>query len=309
MSGKKQIDRRVDALQQIRETPPQLSQDIGYMAYVLVQTTLPHSDPGDVEAYGRVSGDLSLVVQPGYYIDRNGKPVSAGIPYGVYPRLVLLWITTEVVRTRKRTLKLGNSLSAYMADLGLIPTGGRWGTIGRLRDQMNRLFRARISINSVGPGRNLMRDLSPVKAQRLWWDPKRPDEPLLFDSEITLHEDFHRMLLESPVPVDSRVLKQLTRSSLAIDLYCWLTYRVSYLQKETVVTWQQLHEQFGADYSNIKEFARKARRALRLIKLVWPDLKVETPRGRLIIYPGKPHVPKTRELIQPHATLPDRQSR
>jgi len=32
-----------------------------------------------------------------------------------------------------------------MAELGLIPAGGRWGTIGRLRDQMKRLFSSPIA--------------------------------------------------------------------------------------------------------------------------------------------------------------------
>jgi len=289
MGGMK-LARYAEAFQAIREQPAHLRGDIGYMAYVLVQTTLPHSDPGDVKAYGRVSGDLSLVIQPGYYIDKSGKPVSAGIPYGVYPRLVLLWITTEVVRTRKRRLQLGSSLSAFMNELGLMSTGGRWGTITRLRDQMNRLFRARISLNRVAPGKSLMRDISPVEEHYLWWDPKNPDEPLLFDSEIVLHERFYEMLIERPVPVDARVLKQLTRSPLAIDLYCWLTYRVSYLQKETVVTWRQLHEQFGADYADVKDFAKRARQALRLIRAIWPEVRLETLRGRLAIYPSRPHI-------------------
>ncbi|AEN74709.1 plasmid encoded RepA protein (plasmid) [Rhodothermus marinus SG0.5JP17-172] len=292
MSRQLSLKRRVETIQEIRSVPAQMRGDVGYMAYVLVQTTLPHSDPGDVPAYGRSSGDLSLVVQPGYFLDRRGQLVCAGIPYGVYPRLILLWITTEVVRTRNRTLKLGNSLSEFMNELGLVPTGGQWGTISRLRDQMNRLFRARISISSVGPGKSLMQDITPVKSQRLWWDPKRPEEPLLFDSEITLHEDFYQMLVDRPVPVDVRVLKDLTRSPLAIDLYCWLTYRVSYLKHETAISWKQLQEQFGAEYSDTRAFARKARQVLKLIQVVWPSLRYATPKGRLVLYPCTPHVLK-----------------
>jgi len=292
MSRRLSLKRRVETIQEIRSVPAQMRGDVGYMAYVLVQTTLPHSDPGDVPAYGRSSGDLSLVVQPGYFLDRRGQLVCAGIPYGVYPRLILLWITTEVVRTRNRTLKLGNSLSEFMHELGLVPTGGQWGTISRLRDQMNRLFRARISISSVGPGKSLMQDITPIKSQRLWWDPKRPEEPLLFDSEITLHEDFYQMLVDRPVPVDVRVLKDLTRSPLAIDLYCWLTYRVSYLKHETAISWKQLQEQFGAEYSDTRAFARKARQVLKLIQIVWPSLRYATPKGRLVLYPCTPHVLK-----------------
>lgn len=100
-----------------------------------------------------------------------------------------------------------------------------------------------------------MHDITPVQSQPLWWDPKRPEEPLLFDSEITLHEDFYQMLIDRPVPIDVRVLKDLMRSPLAIDLYCWLTYRASYLKHEKAISWKQLQEQFGAEYSDTQAFA------------------------------------------------------
>lgn len=68
-----------------------------------------------------------------------------GIPYGVYPRLVVAWLTAEAVRTRSRRIVLGSSLSEFMAKLDLVPPGGRRGTITRLRDQTTRLFAACIS--------------------------------------------------------------------------------------------------------------------------------------------------------------------
>jgi len=55
-----------------------------------------------------------------------------GLPYGSYPRLVLAWLTTEAVRTRCPELELGRTFSSFMGELGLTPTGGRWGTISRL---------------------------------------------------------------------------------------------------------------------------------------------------------------------------------
>ena len=48
--------------------------------------------------------------------------------YGSYSRLILIWMTTEAVRTGNRELELGRSLSRFMALLGLQATGGHWGT-------------------------------------------------------------------------------------------------------------------------------------------------------------------------------------
>ena len=116
------------------------------MARAMVLATLPHSDPGDVPAWGRRNGKFSLVIQPGYTIDEKGGPRSIGMPYGVIPRLLLCWLTTEAVRTREREIVLGSSLSDFMRKLEMLgPTGGRHGSITRLKVQMLRLFSSSVS--------------------------------------------------------------------------------------------------------------------------------------------------------------------
>ena len=112
----------------------------GFMGRVLVQTTLPHSvrSVRGRTYYERTNGRLTLSV--------TGTP-HYGLPSGSYPRLVLAWLTTEAVKTKSRELVLGESLSDWMRQLGLLPTGGRWGTITRLRQQMAALFTCMIRID------------------------------------------------------------------------------------------------------------------------------------------------------------------
>ena len=75
---------------------------LGFMAKLLVQTTLPHrAQPG--KQYTRSDGDVTLSIT-----DLGG----AGLPYGAYPRLILVWMTTEALRTGERKLELGRSLPA-----------------------------------------------------------------------------------------------------------------------------------------------------------------------------------------------------
>ena len=52
----------------------------------------------------------------------------------------------------------------------------------------------------------------------------------LWGSVVTLSPGFFSAVTERPVPVDFRALKAL-RSPLALDIYCWLTYRMSYLER------------------------------------------------------------------------------
>ena len=108
---------------------------VGYMARALTQTTMPHREKEGTE-FKRENGMFRM-----YMV----APSETGLPYGSYPRLLLSWITTEAVRSKDNHLDLGPTLSGFMAELGLLPRGGRWGTISRLRDQMNRLFCCSVS--------------------------------------------------------------------------------------------------------------------------------------------------------------------
>ena len=85
----------------------------------------------------RTNGNLTLGIQQGYDL-KTSEPI--GYPFGSIPRLLLFWITTEAVQTKRRKLELGNSLSSFMRQLGLDSNTGRGkrGDATRLREQMRR---------------------------------------------------------------------------------------------------------------------------------------------------------------------------
>ena len=83
--------------------------------------------------------------RPWGFLGRPSFGPGMGLPYGSYPRLVFVWLVNEAYRTKSRHLVLGDSLSHFMRQLGLIPSGGRWGSIRQLREQMQRLLSARVS--------------------------------------------------------------------------------------------------------------------------------------------------------------------
>jgi Plasmid encoded RepA protein len=100
----------IDTAAAIRTDPENV--EWAFMARQLVQCTLPHRNPGNIEAWQRKNGNLSLVIRPGWNHDEQR---SIGYPYGSIPRLLLFWIVTEAKRTHNRRLELGHSL----ADFGL----------------------------------------------------------------------------------------------------------------------------------------------------------------------------------------------
>jgi hypothetical protein len=257
--------------------------NVGYYARVLTQATLPHSNP-KTSVFERKNGDLSLSM---------AAPPSVGLPYGSIPRLLLAWVTTEAVRTKSRELVLGDHLSGFMRQLQLVPTGGRWGTIGRLRSQMERLFSTSIWVHYKGEHGAVGTGWMVADDYQLWWDPNQPTQPVLWESSLTLGEHFFREITEHPVPVSLEALQRLRRSPLALDLYTWLTYRMSYLRTPTRVPWAALHQQLGADYANIWHFKPEAVQALHKIVNIYP-VAIEAGAEGLLLKPSPTHIPRMR---------------
>ena len=216
------------------------------------------------------------------------------------PRLLLAWICREAVRTRRPRLILGRSLKEFMAELGMhSDSGGPRSDRTRLQTQMERLFCTSIELISTDKHR-LHRVADHVTTHTdLWWSMRRPDEPVLFDSSITLGQAFFDEILRSPVPVDMNVLKALRRSTLGLDLYFWLTCKYFTLAEPVKLRWEQLYEQFGAHPNRptriaVQNFRTDAVRELEKIKLAWPQIRYSLPQGALLLMPTKPRIAPTK---------------
>jgi len=283
----------LDAAQAIQLDPDKT--EAAFIARQLVQATLPHKNPGNVPLWKRTNGNLTLAVQPGMNT-RTEK--SYGYPYGAIPRLLMFWMTTEAVRTNNPRLELGNSLASFMRQLGLDPSrGGPRSDARRLRDQMQRLFKATISFDQTreegGRKGEAWLDMKVAPEAVLWWDERYPEQPAFWGSWVELSPQFYRAITAAPVPVDMRALRALKRSPLALDLYAWAThsaYRTQKTGQSRSISWQSLHEQLGGEYANLDEFARKARLALRKVQAVYPDLGLEYEKGGVRVLPCNPAI-------------------
>ena len=259
---------------------------LGYMARALVQATLPHKATSANE-FQRENGLFSLTIL---------APSRVGLPYGSIPRLLLSWMTTEAVQTRSPKLELGPTLSAFMAELGMEPRGGKRGDITRLKKQTESLFCSTISCryadetSAQGAGFNIAKDYA------LWWTPKSPEQLPLWKSTVTLSTDFFNEIIERPVPIDMVALKTLKRSPMALDIYFWLTYRMSYLSRDTVIPWPLLQGQFGAAYAQttrgLYDFRLNFLKQLQKVHSIYKAAKVGEVENGLLLKPSPPHVAK-----------------
>lgn len=281
----------VEASVGIFEATP-ASKDAAFITRELVLASLPHSNPGDRPVWTRRNGNVTLAIQPGVNI-QTGK--SYGYPYGIIPRLLLFWITTEALRSQSRRLELGSSLNGFMTDLGLSPYtgGGKRSDATRLRDQMERLFRSRFSLERLHDdgtrvGKSWL-DMQVAPQGDLWWSVRAPDQATLWGSWIELGDMFYAAITSAPVPVDMRALRALKRSPLALDLYAWLTfqaYRAHQSGQPRFESWSQLHSHMGGEYADVDNFRKKAKAALVKIRGVYPGLKLSKRVGGIEVSSG-----------------------
>ena len=268
--------------------------DLGFMARLMALCSLPRTNPGNRLQYVRRNGPYSLVM------------IAGGLnklPYGNLPRLLLAWVSTEAVRTQSREISLGSSLAEFMRKLGInSDSGGSRGERTRLRNQMDRLFSATVQL--IYKDERVEARVSSSVADRtaFWWNERKPDEPVLFDSKIRLGEDFYNEIVSHPVPIDMNTLKALKRCSLGLDLYLWLTYRTFALRAPLRLSWRHLYHQFDStpsqpvDKRAVQKFRLKVLRELKKIKLAWQELNYTTAPGVLILLPSTPSIPPGQHL-------------
>ena len=283
----KRESRLMDATDQVRQTPPQQRNDLSYWPRGLVQCTLPHSNPGNVRAYLRRSGAYFLMVEPGAKLDPNSDNIGSwGYPYGSYPRLCCSYFAREIRRTKSRRIFLGESLSVFMAELGLVPTGGRWGTITNLRKQILALVNAKIAFGYAAPGLDAGGNQLFADRYVLWWSAgTSAAQGTLFPNFIDISEPLFDDL-EKSFPVDMAILRELKQSSLALDLYAFATSKVFNMKSATAITWKSLHGQFGGSYAKVNRFRDAALKHLRVIEVLYPDFKYTLERGRIVVWPS-----------------------
>lgn len=291
----KTIDRLISEALAIESEEAIQAGKLGFMARGLVQATMPHKATTAL-IHHRVNGDYHLTI--------SAMNPHVGLPYGSVPRLLLAWLATEAITTKSRDLILGDSMSDFMRQLGMAPTGGRWGSIPRLKSQATRLFSSAIQCSYVtkdkSGSRTALQNMLIADRASLWWEPKNPNQQSLFESSVRLSEAFYNEIIDNPVPIDMRALNALKRSPLALDIYCWLTYRMSYLKKSTTIPWESLQGQFGSGYPMTSQGARDFKKSflaqLKKVQVVYPECNADEGLSGLLLRRSKTHIPKSLDL-------------
>jgi hypothetical protein len=232
---------------------------------------LPHRRlPPDAE-WRVENGPAVLLVEPGRLL-RPGRPDEfAGVPYGAIARLILIFLQREAVRTGSRAVELGGSMRRWLGLLG-VSVGGK--TMALVREQTRRISTCRFTLQMRAPGGTVAVKNATFVDEAVLFDIDAMDDrqPALFPECVRLSETFYNQLRDHPVPLDEAALRQLRRSSMALDAYLWLAYRLRGLRGPLRISGTALRQQFGGGgYEQMKTFRQQFREALEMALAVYPE--------------------------------------
>lgn len=284
-----------------------------YQHGIFCQVALPRSKPEGC-TFERSFKNASILIEAGKLWDGR-QWVEYPIPYGPKPRLALIHINSEAVRTQSPTIEIGHSCAEFLRRIGLPDQDGR--TYGLFKRQMMALAAARLTMGFTVHNQAITIDAKPIKEFRAWLTDDERLQPL-WPGRLQLSQEYFESLQGHAVPLDPRALRALSHSALALDWYSFLSRRLHEIERAVRIPFVSLQEQFGQEYKGKYAYLHFKQELLSVNKLVlsvYPAAKIELTAGGLILHPSHPPVRKAiarsqKELARgrlPYLPLPQRQ--
>jgi hypothetical protein len=269
----------------------------GYMYSGWCQTALPHRRPaGNATIWKLETDSMTLLVEPGVRVAPGCEPVHVGVPFGAIARLILIYLQSEALRTGSRDVELGGSLRAFLGRLG-ISVGGK--TTRLVREQAERISRCRLSFHAARRGASVLVNQNIVDVAMFVDGADEAGQGTLFVDTARLSETFFQQLRQHAVPLDEAAIRHIHNSSMALDVYCWLAYRLHSLTTDKPISWPALAGQFGGGIALRKHFKPAFAESLGLALAVYRDARVVMTEEGVVLKPSPPPVKKLLRHAEP----------
>lgn len=214
----------------------------------------------------RINGRDSLIISAGEKKNpKTGKTEDLKVPSGIIPRRILIylshvWMLQRQAGVREKRIKLGSCLHDFLTHLELKAGGKQYKQI---IEQTNRLFLAKIAFHSRSEYRYSIEQALVAKRYELWWgEGKGQHNSLPAWVEVT---DEFSAYLDDSMPLRLETVQAIGGNCLAFDLYTWLNLRHYSITWPYLVKWEELHEQLGTNYKDLRCFKAKLKKSWQII--------------------------------------------
>lgn len=278
----------------------------------LSSVCLPYRNPikngQGPEVWERVNGSVRFTIAPRRAKGKQGAEARE-FPYGILPRLILIWLAQQVTIMGDKIgdLRLPNSFDEFARQLGIGNGSNHGGKAKALCiEQVKRLLGASITIESsveeqLGDGKSIEKFDNghlPIGSMSLVINKSNGEiDDIEWGAPIKLSPQVIESVQKYRFPIYKEAIRAFSKAPLQLDIYLFLVARL-YTPKDappmsiTRITWEQLFEQFGGHHSRIRDFRRDFIKSLEAVKLVYPTARVEATTQYLILKPSKNHIPE-----------------
>ncbi len=271
--------RLLDAAEVIDRTSARKAGKVAFFPTSLVYTTLPYRNP-KVIVYHRKNNGYELLI--------TGNP-DFGVPFGPHPRLFICWLVTEIVRTKEKKFTLGNSYAEFLKSVQL-PADSK--TRKAVKNQLMRMQYANIKVGRTDKHSSRVQSYDFFDSSEFWWNKVDAHQMTIEKSFVEVSDNFYQIALKA-MPIDLRAIKALRQSPKALDVYMWLTLRLSHLQNPLDLTWKQLKEQFGEEGEELDDFRTHFKLVLKKVNLIYHQAKFVISAKNIKLISSPAHVQKS----------------
>lgn len=255
---------------------PKRKQVIRSLPVEFVFLTLPYQKVQG-NTFVRESDKAILSINSGYNAEAKEY---YGIPYGVYPRLILYFICSEARRTKSKEIFLGKNIQDILERIAITEHGVRNNgkVFKSFKEQLLRLTNAVIKVTSKEEFKDIKDTklkenlLHIVKSIEFW---KKSDK---VDYKLVLTDDFFNYLTNSSITVfDTKVLYSIKSSPISLDLYVLLNYKAytAYkFNKDLFVSFNELYSYFGTK-DTLKSFKYNIKKNIIDLLDAYPELNLK----------------------------------
>ncbi|MGI4831199.1 MAG: hypothetical protein ACRYFU_23870 [Janthinobacterium lividum] len=265
-----------------------LGDDYIKLAQFMILCTLPYSEQDERQITRRARmGD-------GSYLEVTFTALRAGVPlpFGA-DRKLLAWLFDRAIRAKSAFIPW-ESAQEYQREMGLSMSG-------RSNRQLSERFQriAGLGVNIVREGDNKER----VRNYLIFEDSFLPKSitgktleasgqqrlPELQDNYgFAMHGKLFGDIQKYHIALPRQLWRELPGTTQVQDLVYFLIWRSYSAASQSVIPWESLQEQFPQD-SNPRRFKANAREAVRLLRIMWPSVRLEAgERGIEVDRPAQP---------------------
>lgn len=266
----------------------QKKQRRSYLMTDFCRISFPIRNPGStVSEWVRVNDNRTYVIHP-QTINEPGKGITHIWPYGKKARLLLVWISTQVVQQKdydtNRVIMLPSTLRQLMEDLG-IKRKPRKTDYDDFRYQLRALSTFHMTINEIQTTKDVTwagtDNITFAQESRIGWTRYQHNSSVMERYYIQLtQETWDRMSKSSSLSSD--MIEILTRSGRGaeFDIYVWLSQCIyalncSQTYQSSFITWKALQAQMGTNFTETRNFVTKFKLDLAHVAALWNNQLID----------------------------------